>query len=328
MKLSIITLLSGVASTNLAVIFSIPVQAASFNYDRLQLIEARPLAYTDSLNFFGDPDNNQGYVALLNAIDPNAFDAGHPEITLNAPPGSIAPYYAIGRNGSPETGNTATRTATLNGINGFSNFSKYINNNGLSLSNLGYGFGVKSGEDFRQTWNLGSDILGTNWLGSPSSNIEERIYTANPKAVEEFLSFGTVKILNFGYSPKYAAFDRGVTTNNDDDSDTVFTNPVSVTKESGLSPILDGLADAFLADVNRNGNGRVQLIDEDLGSPPLSIGFNYPYAIANVRLPLSIRIIEPETVPEPSFIGGLLLGAFGLFFKLKKSLFSEIRLKK
>jgi hypothetical protein len=328
MKPSIVTLLSSVASTSLAVTFSIPVQAVSFNYDRLQLIEARPLSYTDSLNFFGDPDSNQGYVAFLNAVDPNAFDAGHLEVSLNDPASSIAPYYATGRNGSPLVGNTATRAATLNGINGFSNFSNYITTNNISLSDLGYGFGVKSNQDFRQTWNLGADLLGQNWLGSPTSAIEERIYAANPNAVERFMNFGTTKILQFSYSDEHVAFDYGATTGTDDDLEVFFSNPVTVSKESGLSPLIDGLADAFLADVNQSSGGRVQFVSEDQGVPLLSGDFQDPYFIAKVRLPLSIRIVTesvPTSVPEPSGIGGLLLlGTVGLVIKLKKA-FSDYK---
>lgn len=311
MKPSHFSLLSG---ASLAVIFSIPVQAANFDYDQLQLIQARPLPFTNSLSLFGDPANNEGYVAFFN-FDPNAPDGGHTEISLNSP-GNRAPYYASGRHNSPEIGNTATRSATLNGINGFANFFNYLNNNGISFSDLGYSFGVKSGRDFRETWNLGDDQLGQDWLASPTSTIEERIYAANPDAVEHFLSFGTTKILQFGYSPEYVVFDYGATSSNLDDLDILFSNPVSVTKEPGLSPLLDGLADAFLADVNSNG-GLVQFVTEDEAAPDASASVNPPYVIANVRYPLSIRIVS---VPESSTLIGILsLGVLGLLSALKKA---------
>lgn len=282
------------------------------------MIKARPLPFTNSLSLFGDPANNEGYVAFFN-VDPNVPDGGHFEIGLNDPPGNRAPYYASGRHVSPEIGNTATRSATLNGINGFSNFFNYLTNNSISFSDLGYSFGVKSNQDFRKTWNLGDDKLGQDWLASPTSTIEERIYTANPNAVEHFLSFGTTKILQFGYTPEYVAFDYGKTLSNDDDLEVLFSNPVSVAKELGLSPLLDGLADAFLADVNQNG-GLVQFVTEDEGAPVLSASFNNPYIIANVRYPLSIRIVS---VPEPSTLIGILsLGALGLLSALKKALSS------
>ncbi|WP_309731243.1 PEP-CTERM sorting domain-containing protein [Chamaesiphon sp. OTE_75_metabat_556] len=323
MKLSNFALLSSLASTSLAIVFSVPVQAASFNYNDLQLIQSRPLTFTNSLNFFGDPNSNQGYVAFLNVVDPTALDAGHAEISLNDLPGNIAPYYASGRNGSPLVSNTATRAATLNGINGFSNFSNYVTTNSISISDLGYGFGAKSNQDFRQTWNLGADVLGQNWLGSTTSNVEERIYAANPNAVERFMNFGTTKILQFGYSDEYAIFSFGATTSTNDDFDILFSNPVAVTKEAGLSPLLDGLADAFLADVNPNGGGRIQFVSEDPGAPTSSGSFQDPYFIANVRFPLSIRVVSESAataVPEPSGIGGLLLlGTFGLLNKLKKA---------
>ncbi|WP_309731245.1 PEP-CTERM sorting domain-containing protein [Chamaesiphon sp. OTE_75_metabat_556] len=324
MKLSNFALLSSVASTSLAVIFSAPVRAASFNYNDLQLIQARPLTFTDSLNFFGGTSSdNQGYVAFFNVVDPNVLDAGHLEVSLNDPALSIAPYYASGRNASPLVGNTATRAATLNGINGFSNFSNYVTTNSISISDLGYGFGAKSNQDFRQTWNLGADLFGQNWLGSPTSTVEERIYAANPNAVERFMNFGTTKILQFGYSDEHVAFDYGATSGTDDDLEVLFSNPVTVSKELGLSPLLDGLADAFLADVNQSSGGRIQFVSEDEGAPFLAGDFQDPYFIANVRLPLSVRIVSESAataVPEPSGIGGLLLlGTFGLLNKLKKA---------
>ena len=315
MPISRFSLLSGLATTGFAVALAIPAQGASFDYSQLQLIKARPLSFTDSLSFFGSPDDNQGYAAFFNS-DVNAPDAGHLEISKNDPLGSRAPYYASGRDFSPDIDDTATRSATLDGINGFSNFFNYISNNSISLSDFGYSFGPKNGQDFQDTWNLGDDKLGEDWLGSPTSTIEERIYTADPNAVERFLTFGTSKILQFGYSPEHVAFDYGATVTDIDNTEVLFSNPVSVTKEEGLSPLLDGLSDAFIADVNQNG-GWVQFVAEDEGALDLSLAFNDPYIIANVRLPLSIRAVA---VPEPSPIIGILgLGTLCLLTKLRKA---------
>ena len=90
-----------------------------------------------------------------------------------------------------------------------------------------------------------------------------------------------------------------------------------MTKEQGLPSLLDGLADAFLADVNQNG-GFVQFVSEDEAAPSASATFNNPYVVANVRFPLSIRIVS---VSEPSTLIGLLgLGTLGLLTTLRKAL--------
>lgn len=323
MPLSRFSLLSGVATAGFAVALAIPAHGASFDFNQLELIKVVPLSSTDRLSFFGAPTDNQGYTVFFNS-DVNAPDAGHIEVSKNNLLGSRAPYYASGRNSSPEIGNTATRSATLEGINGFYNFFNYINNNFISLSDIGYGFGVKSGQDFRETWNLGDDIFGEDWLGSPTSTIEERIYTADPNAVERFLTFETNKILQFNYSPENVVFDYGATASSVDNIELLFSYPVSVTKEEGLSPLLDGLSDAFIADVNQNG-GQVQFISEDEGALDLSLAFNDPYVIANIRLPLSVQVVA---VPEPSSILGILgLGTIGFLIKLRKAMLLNKRSK-
>ena len=306
-------LLSSLAAVSTAMVLALPVGAANYDYDRLQLIKARPLPSANSLNFFGDPGEDQGYSAFFN-FDPAASDGGHTEIGRNAPPGSRAPYYATGRPGSPALGNTATRSATLETVKGFTNFFQYLQGHNISLNDLGFNFGVRAGRDFRETWNLQGDQWGENWSASSTSNFEERIYSATPDAVESYFTVGNTKILQLGYTPVYTIFDYGQTVDNYDDTDILFSNPVSLSKVPGLPTELNGLADALLKDVKQNG-GALQFLSVDEGAPTASITFNYPYVIANVRFPVYFQIVS---VPEPSTPALLWVsGASWAFFLLR-----------
>lgn len=293
----------------------LPVRAASFDYDQLQLIPVRPIESSNTLSFFGDFNNNEGQSSYLN-VDPTASDRGHLEISLNAS-GGPSPYYGVGRNSSPEE-NGATRAATLEGVNGFSNFANYLIDNSISLDSIGVGYGLAAGRDFTEAWNLGNDILGEDWLGSPTSTLEERIYQAEPDAVEIFVSFNDEKIINLGYSPFYIVLDYGETPAFADDFDAFLSDIVPATKQPGLSPLADGLAEAFLQDVKLAGGG-VQSVTEIDGVVPDIIRINNGFIISNVSIPFSLRAVA-RSVPEPSSVLGLLtLSSLGIFSVLKKA---------
>jgi len=298
------------------VISSLPAKAASINFDDLQLIPVRPINSNNFLSFSGEPDENQGQTAFFN-LDPSAPDSGHLEISKNSPPGNIAPYYATGRQSSPEQSN-ANRSGTLDGVTGFTNFFQYLNGNSINFHEIGFGYGQKNDRAFTETWNLGDDLLGQDWLASPDSTIEERIYQANPDAVESFLVINnTKKFINFGYSPLYAIFDQGATQSITDNTDIFLTQALMVQKVADLDPLTDGLANAFLLDVNLHG-GKVQLVVEDsaVEDPTPIFDPDTGYVIVNFPLPLTLRTVQ---VPEPSAIGGLfLVGTLGTLFNKRR----------
>jgi hypothetical protein len=305
-------------STAFAVGIPIAAEAATFDYNKLQLIPVKPIETKNSLSFFGDPTNNQGQTVFFN-IDPSAPDRGHTEISLNSP-GNIAPYYGTGRNGSPEQSG-ATSAASLIGVDqGFTNFFKYMTDNNISFSNIGIGYGPKSGQDFTDTWNLGEDKLGEDWLASPTSTLEERIYSADPDEVEVFLSYNGQKIVDFGYTPFYAILEYGDTPSIQDDFDVILSEVVPVTKVAGLDSLLNGLANAFLKDVKKGGGG-IQAVSEVFAATDPGIIVKNPFIIANLPLPLSLRVGSVKTVPEPSFVLGLLfLGTLGAVSRRKKAI--------
>ncbi|MFH7029834.1 MAG: PEP-CTERM sorting domain-containing protein [Heteroscytonema crispum UTEX LB 1556] len=304
-------------TTAASVWLSPSARAATFDFDQLKNISSRPIDSDNRLQLFGNPADKQGYTAFFN-LDPSALDSGHGDISLNAS-GNGAPYYVTGRQGSPEVpASGATRTSTVADIVGFPTLSSYLTNNSIPLSSIGFSFSQKSDRDFTKTWNLGNDRLGEDWFASPDSPIEERIYKANPDDVETFLSFGTTKILNFGYSNIYSVLNYGSTTALADDIDSAFTDPVSATKVAGLDPLTEGLANALLQDVNAAG-GKVQLVieDNDVQVPTFTTGNGF--GVLNFRLVGSLRAVRPATVPEPNSVSGLLLfGSLGGVFSLKK----------
>ncbi|WGV26203.1 PEP-CTERM sorting domain-containing protein [Halotia branconii] len=293
-------------TTTVAVSTALPVQAATFDFSKLQLISTKPIAANSELSFFGSLDNNEGQTAFFNP-DPNALDRGHSEISPNS--GNFAPYYATGRNASPENSG-ATRAASLEEVTNFPNFFNYLNSNSIALNNIGFSYGQKSDRDFKEAWNLGEDKLGQDWLASPTSTIEERIYTANPDAVESYFSLGNTKIVDLGYTPFYVLFEYGETPALEDNIDLFYTEPVKATKVAGLDPLASGLADAFLQDVENNG-GNVQLVLEDIAAEDGAFSFGNGFSILNFPLPLSVRAVS---VPEPSTIlGFLMLAVSGIF---------------
>lgn len=295
-----------VVSTTVAVSAALPVQAATFDFSKLELISTKPIESNSELYFFGSLDNNEGQTAFFNP-DPNALDRGHAEISPNS--GSIAPYYATGRNASPENSG-ATRAASLEGVTNFPNFFNYLTNNSIALNSIGFSYGQKSDRDFKETWNLGEDKLGQDWLASPTSTVEERIYTANPDAVESYFSLGNTKIVNLDYTPFYVLFEYGETPALEDNIDLFYTEPVKATKVAGLDSLAEGLADAFLLDIANNG-GNVQLVIEDIAAEDGAFAFNNGFNIFNFPLPLSVRAVS---VPEPSAIlGFLMLAGSGIF---------------
>ena len=297
------------------VISSLPAKAASFNFDDLQLIPVRPIDSDNFLSFNGEPEDNQGQTAFLNP-DPTAPDFGHREISKNSPPDQFAPYYTVGRQSSPEQSG-ATRATSLNGGMGFMNFFNYINTNSIDLSRIGFGYGQKSDRAFTETWNLRDDLLGQDWLASPDSTIEERIYQANPNSVESFLVLDDMQFITFDYTPLYVVLDKGETVAFQDDAEIVLTEAVKAQKVSGLDPLLNGLAESFVQDVKLQG-GKVQIVSEDSGvsEPVPAIDPSTNFALFNLRLPLSIRAVQ---VPEPSAIGGLfLVGTLATLFNKRR----------
>jgi hypothetical protein len=285
------------------------VQAATFDFNQLELITARPIESDTFLSFSGTQ------TGFFNA-DPTAPDSGHIDISLNSP-GNPAPYYGTGLQSSP-LAMGETRSASLNGSTNFTNFFSYLTNNNIDLSNIGFGYGQKADRDVTETWNLGDDLLGQDWLASPDSTIEERIYQANPNAVESFLTLGDTKFISFGYSPLFAVFDYGETVEAEDNLEVIFSEAVTAQKASDLDNLADGLANAFLQDVTANGGG-VQLFLEDSGVEDAIPVFdpNTGFVVVNFPLPLNLRAVS---VPEPGSILGLLtIGSLGLTSILKKA---------
>ncbi|NEP53583.1 MAG: hypothetical protein F6K65_34195, partial [Moorea sp. SIO3C2] len=234
MRKSHISLVLALTATA-AVSTPLAAQAATFDYSRVENITARPIDSDHVLNFFGDPSDNQGFTGFSN-LDFTAPDRGHLEISKNAP-GNPAAYYTTGRPRSPEEPATgATRSTSLNDVTGFSNFFSYLNDNSISLSTIGLSYGQKSDRDFTDTWNLGEDKLGQDWFASPDSNLEERIYRANPDDVEIFISYEDTKIINFGYSDFYTIFDYGDSLGVTDDFDAILTDPFTADIVEGLDP--------------------------------------------------------------------------------------------
>ncbi|GAB1543995.1 hypothetical protein NUACC21_66710 [Scytonema sp. NUACC21] len=301
-------------TTTIAVSAPLSARAATFNFDRLQNISSRPIESAYTLSLEGIPSENEGYSAFFR-LDPNALDFGHRDISLNAS-GNGAPYYTTGRQGSPEQPpSNSTRTATVTGIASFPTLSSFLTNNGISFSNLGFGFGQKSDRSFTKTWNLGEDKLGQDWFASPNSNIEERIYRANPDDVEVFLSYGTQKIVSVGYSNIYSVLDYGATTQLSDDIDTAFTDPTKATKVAGLDPFADALANAFLQDVTAAGGG-VQVVIEDNNVDDSNFTTGNGFGIINLKFLGTLRAVS---IPEPcSALGLLMFGALGVVSSQKR----------
>jgi PEP-CTERM motif len=290
------------------------VCAASFDYSKIKNFSARPIDSDNTLTLFGDISQKEGYTALNN-LNPNAPDAGHVSIAKNALPGNSV-YYVTGRENSPLS-EGATRSASVNDIEGFSNFFNYLNSNNISPNEIGFGFGQKSGLDFTKSWNLGEDKLGQDWFASQDSTIEERIYRANPEEVEQFLYFGNTKIVSFGYTDIYFATDNGATPLPNDNFNVFLSDPTPALKVAGLDPLASGLADAFLQDVAAGG-GFVQQVSED---PNIQFNFSVSngYAALNLNLPLELRVVQNTSIPEPASILGLLtLGAFGIVSRLDR----------
>ncbi|MBD2520149.1 PEP-CTERM sorting domain-containing protein [Nostoc sp. FACHB-973] len=290
-----------------AAVVSTPMTAVaqSYDYSKVENLSTRPIESDNILYFLGEQFNNEGFVVFANE-DRNAPDAGHERIGLNAV--DTANYYVAGRRASPEqTG--ATRDASLQSLTGLTNLFSYLNNNNISLSSIGVGFSPKNVEDFTKTWNLGEDKRGQDWFARPDSAVEEYIYRANPDEVEIFLSYGTTKIVDFGYSDIYFISDNSGGANLVDNWNIVLTDPIPAFKASGLDPLASGLADAFLKDV-AVGGGSVQFVSEDKPVPSdFSFSSAEGYRITNVSFPTDLRIVSSKRVPEPSTgLGFLMFG--------------------
>jgi hypothetical protein len=315
MRESTFSLFLGLTATAV-VLTPIAVEAATFDYSRVNNISARPIESNHILSLFGDQSQNQGYTAFSNE-DPNAPDAGHvaPEGAL---PGGNVAYYTAGRHASPDPSD-ATRSASLENITGFSNFFNYINTNNISLSSIGFSYGPKSDLNFNKTWSLGEDKLGQDWFVSPDSTIAESIFQANPDDVEMFLSYGDTKLINFGYSDIYFISVNDSDSTFVDNLNIILSDPVPASKVASLDPLASGLADAFLQDVAAAG-GSIQLVSED--APELSdvsFSLSQGYEIATLSFPLELRAVSSKSVPEPSSIlGFLMFGALGAATRMTK----------
>ena len=303
-----LSLLLGLTATATATMVSpVPAHAATmscetgdlFDFDSIQFIKTRPIKSNNCLRLFGervgetDPDP-QGFVG---------YGLGHIEMSLNAP-GNPAPYYAAGIDFSPEDLPGARRAASLlDNITGFSNFANFLSDENIDPERIGFSFGPKDG-DFTKSLNLGEDINGQNYFSSPTSTLEERIYSANSNEVASFLLLDDTKIIDFGYSDIYAFLEYGETTAPDDDSEAILSDPFSASKVEGLSGDFDGLADAFLADL---GSDRIQLVSEDAGDVLDFVSVSNPPGpfdpIISIRFATQLRVVP---VPEPSVILGLL----------------------
>ncbi|NEQ88138.1 MAG: PEP-CTERM sorting domain-containing protein, partial [Moorea sp. SIO2I5] len=195
---SSLSLFLGVTATALVLTPTTAV-AQTFDFNRVENLPGGPIESDSVLSFFGDIANNEGYLAFRNE-DPTAPDAGH----IDLRPGTDnARYYIVGPGRSPDPATRGTRSVTLEGLTGLPNFSNYLKENDIPLNSIGFDFLPKSDRDLTKTWNLGEDKQGQDWFGSADSPIEESIYQANPDDVENFLTFGTTKIIDFGYTPFY-----------------------------------------------------------------------------------------------------------------------------
>lgn len=315
MRNSTLSLFLGLTATAV-VLTPITAEAATFDYNRVENISARPIESNDRLYLFGDQSQNEGYVAFSNA-DPNAPDAGHVGRGA-ALDGQRTAYYAAGREVSPNPSG-ATRSASLENITGFPNFFNYLSSHNIPLSSIDLGFGPRSGRDLTTTWNLGEDKLGEDWFINSDLTIEESIYRAEPDDVGIFLSYGTNKIVNFGYSDFYviSATDSG--TNFVGNWNIFLSDRVPAFKIADLAPLESGLADAFLLDVAAAG-GSIQFVSEY--QPELSdVSFSNSngYNVATLSFPVELRVVTSTSVPEPSLVLGLLsFGTLSAIRYLKK----------
>lgn len=299
-----LSLFLGLTATG-TVLTPITVEAATFDYSRVKNWTVRPIDSNNILDFVGDLSRNEGYITANN-LDPNAPDAGHTNISVNGL--GYAGYYATGRQAGPDP--NATRSTSLEGIKGFSNFFNYLNSNNIPLSKIGFSFGQKNDQDITKTWNLGEDRLGQDWFATPDSPIEERIYRANPDDVELYLSYGTDKIVNLGYSDFFGVADNGPLPEFNDNFNVFLSNPVPALKVAGLDSVASGLADAFLLDV-AGGGGSVQVVSEDPTLEAELANIN-GYRYTTFELPLQIRTVSSRNIPEPSsFLGLLMFGVLG-----------------
>lgn len=271
-------------------------QEFNIDLEQLELIPTDPIQSDTFLSFEGEVEDNLGQTAFFNP-DFDAPDSGHIEISLNAP-GNIAPYYATGRQSSP-LAEDETRSATLNSNQNLTNFSDYLIDNDINTAEIGFSFGQRSDRDFTETWNAGEDLLGQDWLASPDSTIEERIYQADPDAVETSLVLWNTPIINFDYSPLYAVFDYGETTVTEDDTEIFFTEAIGAEKVEGLSPLANGLADAFLEDLS---DREIQLVGEDRALEDLvpTIDPDTGFVVLDIPLPIDIRILEDTDLNQES----------------------------
>jgi hypothetical protein len=213
-----------------------------------QLGLSLPAASSVSLGLSGNNASAAGGVAASSL-------SGHSITAQNSPGGTVAYYYLLGAESSGVSG-SYTSAAAGTSTTGMGNTATYVSSNSLSLSSLTLRFGPTGAAS--GTWNLGADTLGQNYYLNAGSTVEERIYAANPAAVEAALYFNGTKILVFGYSALNMIIDYGPSTAGNDDTIVAYSAPVGFNVVSGLSGNALGIASALANDFT-SGGGLVQL---------------------------------------------------------------------
>lgn len=283
-----------------------------------------------SISFNGNLAQGYGVAGYMNEVEGNA-DSGHllENVVLNAPiipdgPGSrnlTAHYYVSGREAGPFA-NGASDTAFASGLTAMNTTAAYVNNQTLNLSLLTFRFGPNNGQPHTSSWNLGADQLNVNWSGNLGSSVEERIYQANPAEVFSGLFFDGTKIVDFGYSDIYEILDYGGTQLGNDDTIVAYSDPVSASKEAGLNPVNDGLADAILADIVVAG-GKIQLrfdTVQSISSFSDENGAGDGLWVNNLGFSGSLQV-----VPEPSEYALTISILLGIFITVRNHRIRTIR---
>jgi hypothetical protein len=164
--------------------------------------------------------------------------------------------------------------------------------------------------------------LNVNWSGNLGSSVEERIYQANPAEVFSGLFFDGTKIVDFGYSDIYEILDYGGTQLGNDDTIVAYSDPVSASKEAGLNPVNDGLADAILADIVVAG-GKIQLrfdTVQSISSFSDENGAGDGLWVNNLGFSGSLQV-----VPEPSEYALTISILLGIFITVRNHRIRTIR---
>ena len=174
--------------------------------------------------------------------------SGHAIISLNSNPGGVAYYYLMGAEATALPGYTDTSAAT--GFTSMATTASYISDNSLTTGNLRLRFGPTGVQS--NAWNLGADVNGVNYWASAASEIEERIYAANPGNVEAALYYAGTKLMVFNYTSLYIIIDYN-NVGDGDDTIQAYSDPVPFSLAGGLGGTDLGLAQALQTDFNAGG---------------------------------------------------------------------------